>query len=142
MFLNPNIFFSNLNSNCSNLSDMRNLKNCANSQPSVLNFKSFYQSLEHFFSQVRTILVTKYHFFPFLFFAVVVLESLLTLQIRLVLFMLKFVNQGLCKMRTFSLKFPWDCVNSRWSWSKETSLEIHGGWMRYQSSSDFVTSSL
>ena len=84
----------------------------------------------------------KIPFFSFPFFAVVVLESLLTLQIRLVLFMLKFVNQGLCKMRTFSLKFPWDCVNSRWSWSKETSLEIHGGWMRYQSSSDFVNSSL
>ena len=68
MFLNPNIFFSNLNSNCSNLSDMRNLQeqvkkafcyqklfwpftvwiNCssdlkifANSRPSALNFKSF-----------------------------------------------------------------------------------------------------
>ena len=30
MFLNPNIFFSNLNSNCSNLSDMRNLQEKVN----------------------------------------------------------------------------------------------------------------
>jgi hypothetical protein len=37
------------------------LKNFANSQPSVSNFKSFSWSLEHFFSQwVKTILVTKY----------------------------------------------------------------------------------
>ena len=88
MFLNPSIF-SNLNSNCYNLLDMRNLQeqvkkdsitqNCsdlslfkwivlviekiiANSWPSASNFNS---SLEHFFfSQYgRTILETKYHFF-------------------------------------------------------------------------------
>ena len=75
MFLNPN----NLNSNCSNLLDMRNLEekvknafcyqtlfwpftvriNCssdlkifANSRPSVLSFKIFSQSLEQFFLTV------------------------------------------------------------------------------------------
>ena len=78
MFLNP-IFFSNLNYNCSNLFDMRNLqeqvkkafcyqklfwpftvwincssdlKNFANSRPSASNFKSFSQSLEQFFLTV------------------------------------------------------------------------------------------
>ena len=79
MFLNPNIFFSNLNANCSNLLDMRNLqenvkkafcyqklfwpftvwtncssdlKNFANSRPSASNFKSFSRSLELFFLTV------------------------------------------------------------------------------------------
>ena len=79
MFLNPN-HFSNLNSNCSNLLDMRNiqeqvkkntfcyqklfwpftvwkkcssdLKNFANSRPSASNFKSFSRSLEQFFLTV------------------------------------------------------------------------------------------
>ena len=78
MFLNPNIF-SNLNSNCSNLSGMRNLQkqvkkafcyqklfwpftvwiNCssdlkkfANSQSSSSNFKSFSPSIEQFFLTV------------------------------------------------------------------------------------------
>ena len=78
MFLNPNIF-SNLNYNCSNLWDMRNLQeqvkkafcyqklfwpftvwiNCssdlkifANSRPSASNFKSFSQSVEQFFLTV------------------------------------------------------------------------------------------
>ena len=77
-FLIP-IIFSNLNSNCSNLLDMRNLQeqvkkafcyqklfwhftvwtNCssdlkifANSRPSALNFKSFSRSLEQFFLTV------------------------------------------------------------------------------------------
>ena len=77
-FLIP-IFFSNLNSNCSNLSDMRNLQkqvkkafcyqklfwpftvwiNCssdlkmfANSRPAASNFKSFSRSLEQFFLTV------------------------------------------------------------------------------------------
>ena len=68
--------FCNLNSNCSNLSDMKNLqeqvkkkhsvnKNCydfrclsdlkifANSQPSASNFKSFSRSLEQFFFTVQ-----------------------------------------------------------------------------------------
>ena len=76
MFLNPNIFFSNMNSNCSNLLYLRNLqeqvkkpfgyqkliwsftvwtncssdlKNFANSRPSASNFKSFSRSLDHFF---------------------------------------------------------------------------------------------
>jgi hypothetical protein len=78
MFLNPNII-SNLDSNCSNLLDMRNLqeqvkkafcyqklfwpftvwincssdlKNFANYGPSALNFKSFNWSLEQFFLTV------------------------------------------------------------------------------------------
>jgi len=78
MFLNPNIF-SNVNYNCSNSLDMRNLQeqvkkafryqtlfwsftvwiNCssdltvfANSLPSALNFKKFSRSLEHFFLTV------------------------------------------------------------------------------------------
>ena len=73
------IFFSNMNSNCSNLLDMRNLqeqvkkafcyqklfwpftvwincssdlKNFANSRPSASNFKSFSRSLEQFFLTV------------------------------------------------------------------------------------------
>ena len=79
MFLNSNIFFPNLNYNCSNLLDMRNLQehvkkafcyqkllwpftvqiNCssdpkifANSRPSASNFKSFSWSLEQFFLTV------------------------------------------------------------------------------------------
>ena len=87
-FLIPTIF-SNFSFNCSNLLDIRNLqeqvkkafcyqklfwpftswmncsidlKNFANSRPLASNFKRFFQSLEHFFSQlVRAILVTKYH---------------------------------------------------------------------------------
>ena len=82
------IIFSNLNYNCSNLLDMRNLQeqvkkafcyqkliwpftvwiNCssdrkkfANFWPSASNFKSFSLSLEH------TILVTKYNYFLFSF---------------------------------------------------------------------------
>ena len=82
---------NSLNFNCSNLSSLRNLQeqvkkafcyqklfwpftvwiNCSsdlkkisNSRLSALNFKSFSQSLNNFLSQyVRTILVTKYHFF-------------------------------------------------------------------------------
>ena len=46
------IIFSNLNSNCSDLLDMRYLKNFANSRPSAWNFKSFSLSLGYFFSQV------------------------------------------------------------------------------------------
>ena len=79
MFLNPNIFFSNLRYNCSNLLDMRNLQeqvknysvtkklfwpftgwidcpsdlnNFTNSWPSTSNFKSFSGSLEQFFLTV------------------------------------------------------------------------------------------
>ena len=43
--------------NCSS-----DLKNCANSQPSASNFKSFSWSLEQFSQKVRTISVTKYYF--------------------------------------------------------------------------------
>ena len=50
-----------LSKNCSDLSLFEN------SRPSAPNFKSFSLSVEQFFSQkVRTILVTKYHFFFFL----------------------------------------------------------------------------
>ena len=48
--------------NCSS-----DLKNFEKSRPSASNFKSFSRSLEIFFSQqVRTILVTKYHFLSIL----------------------------------------------------------------------------
>jgi hypothetical protein len=78
-FYKSQYFFSNLNSNCSNLLDLRNLqeqvkksycyqklfwpftvwinfssnlKNFANSRPSALNFKSFSQPVEQFFLTV------------------------------------------------------------------------------------------
>ena len=84
-FLNPNIFFSNLNFNSSNLSSLRNLqeqvkkafcyqklfwpfivwincssdlKNFANSQPSALNFKFFTQSWEQFFTSQTFVAIT------------------------------------------------------------------------------------
>ena len=41
-----------MNSNCSNLLNLSNLKKFANSQPSAKNFKSFSQSLEIFFLTV------------------------------------------------------------------------------------------
>ena len=79
-----------MNSNCSNLLNLRNLqeqvkkgfcyqkpftvrtnsscelKSFANSQPPASNFKSFFRSLEFFFSQeVRTILVARYHSYSY-----------------------------------------------------------------------------
>ena len=41
--------FSNLNYNCSNLLDLRNLQNFENSRPSALNFKSFSQIIKTIF---------------------------------------------------------------------------------------------
>ena len=84
MFLNPNVFFSNLNCNCSNILDLRNLQeqvkkafcyqklfwpftvwiNCSS------DLKSFSQSLEQFFLTVgqnnfgnKITLVNKFYFF-------------------------------------------------------------------------------
>ena len=98
MFLNPNIFFLSLNSNCSNLLDMRNLQeqvkkafyyqklnwpftvwidcSSSNSWPSASNFKRFSLSLEQFFLTVgQNNFVNK---IPFLFsnFCVSVLEHM------------------------------------------------------------------
>jgi hypothetical protein len=90
MFINPNIFFSSLNSNCTYLFDMRNLqeevkklfcyqklfwpfsvwincssdlKNFANSWPSASNFKSFSRPIEQEKMQYISILFIPEFFF-------------------------------------------------------------------------------
>ena len=55
MFLNPNIFFANLNSNCYNLLDIRNLKKdsiAKNCSDLFVISRKFSRSLEHIFLTV------------------------------------------------------------------------------------------